>query len=400
MVRRSPPGLAVSSWIPEGAQTRNCLDFHSFSQQPLGLYPRLVRALLDVKEAAAQSNFAAGQITNEELQSILNAVQLTRHNTADWSEDFPVDIWQGGGAIAINLNINERLAVRIAGDDWQRWTQTLNRSQSTADVCASAVRLACREALLDLRGELVRLHQTLRDKFQEFENIPSLARTCLRDALPTSLGNKLRGFAESVEQATAEILPVCADLAKVNLGGTVIGSSAGATTDYVQQVVHNLALVRGEPVSARADFYAAAQNSDDIGRGLLMMELLSARLTRMCADLRLLSSGPMAGFNELEFRSYMNGSSFFAAKINPTQIETLMQACFLVAGRVRTGMRAVERAELDLNIFDWCAGVSLLEASEILQPCISQVSHHSIRGMSANLERCLEISSHQHSAKI
>jgi aspartate ammonia-lyase len=399
LAKRTPLGLPVSAWIPLGAQTRNCLDFHSFSQNSLGNCPRLVRALLDVKEAAARTNFAVNQITAEELQSILDAIQHTRLNSLEWSVDFPVDIWQGGGAIAINLNINERLAVKIDVEHWQSWVQVINRSQSTADVCASAVRLACREAILDLQQELKTLHETLLDKQREFDTIPGLSRTCLRDALPTSLGNKLRGYVESVDQAMCELAAVHSDLAKLNLGGTVIGSSTGAKSEYVAQVVTQLAVVRGESLSTRADLYAAAQNSDDLGRGLLTMELLATRLIRMCADLRLLGSGPKSGFNELEFQSYMNGSSFFADKINPTQIETLMQACFLVLGRVRTGMLAVERAELDLNVFDSCAGLCLLESFEMLASSVNQVAHHSLRGMGANVERCREMVSFQHPGK-
>jgi aspartate ammonia-lyase len=393
--------VPVVSWAPRDGQTIRCLDYHRFSPDVLGSRPVLVQALLSVKRAALRANLRAGAFSAEVASRLEAAIQRITSDQSRWLDDFPVDLWQGGGAIAINVNLNERIAVEACdGGEWQSWAQHINASQSTSDVCATGLRIAAFRSLTRLSDSIGRLIVALAAKQQEFAGIPTLARTCLRDALPTTLGNKFAAFIEVLAISRQNLAASAARLLEVNLGGTVIGDSTGASSAYFNAVIDELVDDSSLPLRRRSNLLAAAQSSDDLGSVLAEVDLLASKLVRISADLRLLASGPSGGFGEVEFAPLMSGSSFFAGKNNPTIVETLMQAAFQVAGKVRSGMLAVERAELDLNVFDWVAGVNLLDAAEWLSPAIDCAAQYGISTMRANAAQCRRLAEMHHQRKV
>ncbi len=328
-------------------------------------YPRFVQALLEIKYVAAFVNTRNKDIPEAEGLRIQAACKKFLALT-DWP-GYKVDPYSGGGGILLHSYINELLAGEaLAGEAQTNSKNLVNCNQSTADVLATAVRLS----LFGLCQELVQVMnqsvQSLRSLQRQFAETPLMARTCLQDAMPTTLGTLFEGFAEFTERRKEKLETQQKDLLQIWLGGTVIGSGDGASESYRQQIIPALANHTGLALKPRGSFYDAAQNADDLGELSHSLSLLAQGLIKINKDLRLLASGPQQGLNEIVLAKVIPGSTFFSEKNNPTIPETLIQAGFLVLGRSRTAQAALEHAELNLNVFETSAGFAIYESLEIL----------------------------------
>jgi len=215
-----------------------------------------------------------------------------------------------------------------------------------------------------------------------------MARTCLRDAEPTSLGEFLGGQAQALKRRTRELARSIAMLRLINLGGTAIGSGRGAPPRYRAKVIRYLRDFTGIALRTRANLYDAAQNLDDLGEVAAKLGLLAEVLIKIASDLRLLSSGPEAGFGELNLPAVQEGSSFFPGKINPAVPETMLQCCFQILGCERTVRLALERGELNLNVFSSAAVANLFDMITMLQRATTLFTDNCLTGLTANEERC------------
>jgi len=395
-VRMERDGLgerAVPAEALYGIHTVRALENLGFSSRPLGSCPVYVRTLGMVKRATAHANKAAEILEPRIAAAIetatapLIAGELLQH--------FPVDLFGGGGSIGIHMNVNEvvaNLANESLGGRRGDYTPVTARhvgaSQSTADVCHTAVRLAILQEWEPLKGVLARATQTLRDREQSFASIPTLARTCLQDALPTSLGVLFGGYAALMARRAQSLEASVHALRAIALGGTVIGSGDGAPARYRAEIVPQLAEVTGFPLVARTPLPDALQNSDDIADVSAQLRLLAESLIKVAQDLRLLASGPSGGFGEIRLPPVQEGSSFFAGKQNPVIAETVMQCAFLVLGCDRAVQAATEHAELYLNVFDGLAAVQVLDALALLCAALERFEARCLRGLQADEERC------------
>ncbi|MCK6555301.1 aspartate ammonia-lyase [Candidatus Binatia bacterium] len=377
-----------------GVRTARALADLSFSGRRLGSYREYVAALATVKQAAARANHDAAVLPGNVADAIENAcVQLrggAHHNA------LVVDVLGGGGGVAVNMNVNEVIAnlanIALGGEagvylpvDPKRH---VNASQSTADVCHTGLRLAVLDRGDRLAAVLHRCVAVLQAQAATLAGVRTLARTCLQDALPASLGDLFRGYAAAVERRAAALGGVVEALNMVNLGGTVIGDGAGAPPAYRARVLDHLRALTGREVALRPDLGDAAQNCDDLAAVAAELALLAEVLIKVAQDLRLLSSGPAGGFDEIRVPATQEGSSFFPGKINPVLPETLLHCCMQVLGCERAARLALERAELNLNVFEPVVAVNVLDALEMLNAALGSFTEKCLVGLTANPDRC------------
>lgn len=382
-----------------GLQTARAMDSLAFSGRSLASCPAYLQALLAVKQAAARANLNARLFDERIAGAIESACKSLRSDAP--AEAFPVDLFGGGGSIAINMNVNEviaNLANEELGGQRGRYSpidpkQHVNASQSTADVCHTALRLALLRQWPSLSAAIAALLATLERQQRELAEIPTLARTCLQDAMPTHLGFLFGGYAALVARRSREIDAAVVRLRTVSLGGTVIGSGDGAPPRYRKRVVPMLAAITGLDLRAAEHPADLLQNSDDVAQISAQLALLAQALIKLCQDLRLLASGPRGGFHEIVLPHVLAGSSFFSDKRNPVIPETVMQCAFQVLGCDRAVQAAVEHGELYLNVFDGLAAVNVLDALKMLARAVDLLDQLCLRGLQANQARCRELAS-------
>ncbi|MBX9685292.1 MAG: hypothetical protein K2X27_01245, partial [Candidatus Obscuribacterales bacterium] len=330
-----------------GVQTVRALENMSCSRFKMSDYPSFIRALALVKKAAALANQRASVISSQTCKQICSAADLV--SSGNYDQNFPVDMLHGGGGIAFNQNINEVLA-RLAEREGKknnleleiRAKEEVNAGQSTADSCSTAFRLALLTEMQALLETLFNLQESLKQRSLESDEIYTVARTCLQDAMPTKFSSVFSAWQSALARQRENLIAASAKLQHVNLGATVIGSGEGASPIYRKHVVEILSDLSGYPLKLKENLFDAAQHIDELADLANLLATLSGLLIKICGDLRLLSSGPQNGFGELILPAVQDGSSFFSAKNNPVIPETVMQACFHVIGNQRAAQAALE----------------------------------------------------------
>jgi aspartate ammonia-lyase len=382
-----------------GIQTFRAIENLSFSNHTLGNYPDYIRALATVKKAAARANRDAHVIDARRLDAIERACDAMIRG--EHLAQFPIDMLAGGGSIAVNMNVNEVIAnlaneyLGGARGTYQPVHPKLhaNASQSTADVCHTAVRMTVLSRWNGLRRALSRCVGAFRAKAVELRPVISISRTCLQDASRVSLGELFGAHAEVIERRSIELARSVRTLAQINLGGTAIGSGSGAPALYRRAIVKRLNEIAGQKFTLRRNLYDAAQNIDDLAAVSAQLAMLAEVLIKVAQDLRLLASGPEGGFGEIILPAVQEGSSFFPGKINPAVPETVLQCCFQVLGCDRATRLALERGELNLNVFEGAAAVNVFDAIEMMDRSLTLFVDRCVSGIVANRKRCRELAS-------
>ena len=382
-----------------GIQTLRAVENLSFSGRLLGNYPDYIRALATVKKAAARANRDAHVIDARRLAAIERACDALIRG--EHLAQFPIDMLAGGGSIAVNMNVNEviaNLASEHLGGARGAYQPVhpkvhVNASQSTADVCHTAVRMTVLSRWSGLRRALSKCVAALRAKAGELRPVMTISRTCLQDAARVSLGELFGGHAEVIARRGGELARSVRALAQINLGGTAIGSGSGASAIYRRAIVKRLNEITGQKLTLRRNLYDAAQNIDDIAAVSAQLGMLAEVLIKIAQDLRLLASGPEGGFGEIVLPAVQEGSSIFAGKINPVIPETMIQCCFQVLGCERAARLALERGELNLNVFEGAAAANVFDAIEMMERSIAQFAERCVIGIVANRKRCRELAS-------
>jgi len=383
-----------------GIHTVRAVENLGFSGRILATYPDHIRALATVKKAAARANRYTHVIDARREGAIEHACDALIRG--EHLAQFPVDMLAGGGSIAINMNINEviaNLASESLGGARSSYEPVhpklhVNASQSTADVCHTAIRMTVLGRWGGLRRALNQCVEAFRVKAAELRPIVTISRTCLQDASPVSLGELFGGHAAAIARRTGELTQSVKALARINLGGTAIGSGSGAPASYRRAIVKRLNEIAGHKFTLRPNLYDAAQNIDDLAAVSAQIAILAEVLIKIAQDLRLLSSGPEGGFGEISLPAVQEGSSIFLGKINPVIPETMLQCCFQVLGCERATRLALERGELNLNVFEGAAAANLLDAIAMMERAIALFAGRCISGIIANKERCGELAAH------
>ncbi|MGP7734295.1 MULTISPECIES: aspartate ammonia-lyase [Oceanimonas] len=384
--------VPVNAWY--GAQTQRAKQNFDITGVPISHFPELIRALAMVKAAAARANHRLGLLSNEKADAIQAACsQLLR---GEHHDAFIVDLIQGGAGTSTNMNANEVIAnlglARLGFDkgDYQHLhpNNDVNRSQSTNDVYPTASRLAIVEAAQGLKLAVKELQHSLAAKGAEFADVLKMGRTQMQDAVPMTLGQEFDAFAYNLGEEEARINAACALLCEVNLGGTAIGTGINAPAGYGEIAVTELADISGLPVSQAGNLMEASYDMGAFVTFSSTLKRLAVKLSKLSNDLRLLSSGPRTGFNEIDLPAMQPGSSIMPGKVNPVIPEAMTQTAFQVIGTDTTITLAAEAGQLQLNAMEPLIIYNLLNNCRILSKSIRMLDQLCIRGIAANREQC------------
>jgi fumarate hydratase class II len=376
-----------------GAQTARALA--NFRLSPLRLPRRFIAALASVKAAAARANVALGLLDVPRGEAIERAAREVADGRFD--DHFPLDVFQTGSGTSTNMNANEVIANRAAellggarGDkSLVHPNDHVNMGQSTNDVFPTALHVA---ALVALESELLpalrALAVALECKAGEFHDVVKAARTHLQDAVPITLGQEFSGYASVVRHDIARLERTRIHLAELAIGGTAAGTGLNAVPEFAARVVAELRELTGEKLRQADNLFEAMQNRDAAVEVSGACRTLAVGLLKLANDLRLLSSGPHTGLNEISLPDLQPGSSIMPGKVNPVIPEAVAMAAAQVIGHDAAIAVAAMNGNLDLNTMMPVIAYDLLSSLDLLANASRALAERCIAGIEANRERC------------
>jgi aspartate ammonia-lyase len=376
-----------------GVQTLRALENFPITGIPLREFPVLIEALAAVKEAATLTNQELGLIDAYEADVIVRAareIRAGRHH-----EHFLVDMVQGGAGTSTNMNANEVIANRALElltkqrGDYATISPNdhVNLSQSTNDVYPTAVRVALHQSLAVFREELGRLCDAFEVKAIEFASMLKMGRTQMQDAVPMTLGQEFMAFAHTLREDVDRLAEAQLLIREINLGATAIGTGINAPPGYAEMAAIKLAAITGVPVLTAPDLVEATSDTGAFVQVSGVLKRTCTKLSKICNDLRLLSSGPRAGFGEINLPPMQPGSSIMPGKVNPVIPEVVNQVCFDVIGGDVTITMAAEAGQLQLNAFEPIIAYRLLRSIDMLRNACLVLRERCVIGITANAER-------------
>lgn len=361
------------------------------------VHPCFNKNLAKIKKAAAITNRNCKALDIDVADAVVKACDEVIRG--EFEEEFIVDAIQGGAGTSANMNMNEVLANRageLLGGKKGDYTKVhpndhVNMAQSTNDVIPTAGKMTVLDLMKPLCRELKRLKKELREKAKEYDDVIKMGRTQLQDAVPMFLGKTFGAYASMVARDEERLMHAGGEMCSVNLGGTAIGSAVNTTDSYLGHVVSNLAKVSGYPLKQAEDLYDATGNIDAFVYVSSTVKACALNLSKMCNDLRLLSSGPRTGLGEINLPARQNGSSIMPGKVNPVIPEVVNQVAFRIAGNDTTIAMAAEAGQMELNAFEPVVFTSLFESINMLTAAVGTLIDHCITGITVNRERCLDL---------
>jgi aspartate ammonia-lyase len=388
--------LTVPADAYYGIHTVRALSNFSISGIALSKYPEFVTALAAVKQAAALANRDLGLLDERRAQAIVAACVEIRGG--DLHSEFVVDVIQGGAGTSTNMNANEVIANRALelmgyrpGDYAHLHPlEHVNCSQSTNDAYPTAIKLTLQVQITRLHATLLDLAAAFRLKAVEFSGVIKMGRTQLQDAVPMTLGQEFGTYAVMVTEDAERLLEARDLVSEINLGGTAIGTGLNAPPGYAGLVCQKLCDLTGFALVTATDLVEATQDVGAFVQVSGVLKRTALKLSKICNDLRLLSSGPRAGFNEINLPAVQAGSSIMPGKVNPVIPETVNQVAFEVVGNDVTISMAAEAGQLQLNAFDPIIAHSLFKSLRHLDATCRALIDKCIVGISANADRLYE----------
>lgn len=377
-----------------GIQTLRALENFNISGITLNFFPDLVKSLAMVKMAAAKANFELGSLPENITKAIVQACQEIINNR--FQSQFVVDMIQGGAGTSTNMNANEVIANRaleIMEKERGQYEHChpnnhVNLSQSTNDAYPTAIKIALIKANEKLVVVLQQLITALHAKGREFARIIKMGRTQLQDAVPMTLGQTFEAFAVTLEEEVQQLNRSAALFLEVNMGGTAIGTGINADPKYSEKVIPHLRVITGMDIKLARNLVEATQDTGDFVSYSGSLKRLAVKLSKMSNDLRLLSSGPRAGLNEINLPPMQPGSTIMPGKVNPVIPEVVNQIAFKVIGNDLTVSLAAEAGQLELNVMEPVIVQSLFESIEMLKNGMKVLTNRCISGITANEEHC------------
>ncbi len=377
-----------------GVQTQRAVE--NFPISGLRAHPGFVRAMALIKKAAATANAEADRLPRDLTDAIVRAAdEVIGGKHAD---QFVVDVFQAGAGTSLHMNVNEVIANRAAellgGErgDYRRVhpNDHVNLGQSTNDVFPTAMRLAALALLRPLQDSLKTATDAFEQKAQEFAGIVKSGRTHLQDATPLTVGQEFGGYAQALAKAADSLARAAEELRSLGIGGTAVGTGVTTHAGYRRRVVEELAKLTGEPLVPAKDTFEAMQSMAPFVRLSGELRALATELTRICNDLRLLSSGPNTGFAEIALPAVQPGSSIMPGKVNPVIAECMNMICFHVIGSDLTIAMAAQAGQLELNVMMPVINFNLLQSLEIMANGLKMLATRCVAGIVADADRCRE----------
>jgi aspartate ammonia-lyase len=375
-----------------GIQTLRAVENFPITGIRLAHFPHLIRALAMVKQAAARANRRLGLLDDVIASAIDRACQeiIDGH----WHGHFVVDVVQGGAGTSTNMNANEVIANRaleLMGYSLGQYAHChpnnhVNLSQSTNDVYPTAVRVATVLRLSELLAAMRELEHVLRAKSDEFHDVLKMGRTQLQDAVPMTLGQEFEAFAVTTGEDIARLEETARLFLEVNLGGTAIGTGINADPRYPEIAVEELRHISELDLVLAENLVEATPDTGAFVMFSGVLKRVAVKLSKMCNDLRLLSSGPRCGLNEINLPAMQPGSSIMPGKVNPVIPEVVNQIAFQVIGNDLSITLAAEAGQLQLNVMEPIISFNLFESLDMLTAGVRTLVSRCIRGITANRE--------------
>lgn len=377
-----------------GVQTLRGLENFNISGVSINHFPSLIVALAQVKMACAKANYDLGLMEPGIMKSIVSACQEIIDGK--WHTHFVVDMIQGGAGTSTNMNANEVIANRaleIMGKEKGEYeyihpNNHVNLSQSTNDVYPTALKIAFiykNKMLIEVLEELI---ASFHKKAKEFAKVIKMGRTQLQDAVPMTLGQEFETYAVTLEEEIKRLEANARLFLEVNLGGTAIGTGINADPKYRERAIYYLWEITSLPVTLASNLVEATQDTGAFVIYSSAIKRLAIKLSKICNDLRLLSSGPRAGFNEINLPKMQPGSSIMPGKVNPVIPEVVNQIAFKVVGNDLSVTMAAEAGQLQLNVMEPVIAQSIFESIQMLKNGIETLKYKCVDGITANEDVC------------
>ncbi len=380
-----------------GIQTLRAIENFNISGITLNFYPVIIQALAMVKLAAAQANSDLGLLDGSVSNAIIRACNEIINGK--YYNHFIVDMIQGGAGTSTNMNANEVIANRaleIMGYERGQYefchpNNHVNLSQSTNDAYPTSVKIAIINSNVKLISVLKELVGAFYKKSKEFSNIIKMGRTQLQDAVPMTLGQSFEAYAVTLEEEIERLQQNANLFLEINMGATAIGTGINSEPEYADKVIKHLQKISGLKVVNAKNLVEATQDTGAFVMYSSALKRLAVKLSKISNDLRLLSSGPRTGFNEINLPPMQPGSSIMPGKVNPVIPEVVNQIAFKVIGNDLTVTMAAEAGQLELNVMEPVIVQSIFESIEMLMNGMRTLKVKCVDGITANEDRCREL---------
>jgi aspartate ammonia-lyase len=384
--------LAIPETAYWGIHTQRAVENYPITGTAVAKMPQLIKALAWVKAAAAQANLELGVLEKGETAFIVAACHEVA--TGRFDDEFVVDVIQGGAGTSTNMNANEVIANRAlelmghAKGDYKKLhpIEKVNASQSTNDVYPTAVRIATSLAIDELLKAMALMRRSFEHKAFEFRDVLKMGRTQLQDAVPMTLGQEFNTYAVMLGEDELRLGEARALMLEVNLGATAIGTGINTDPAYAELAVSHLKELSGLSLVKAANLIEATQDTGAFVQLSGVLKRVACKISKICNDLRLLSSGPQAGFCEIRLPARAAGSSIMPGKVNPVIPEVMNQIAFEVIGNDMTITMASEAGQLQLNAFEPIMAWSLFKSIKHLQAGFETLTVNCVDGIEANVE--------------
>ncbi|MFF3864351.1 class II fumarate hydratase [Micromonospora sp. NPDC001898] len=370
------------------AQTQRAVQ--NFPISGRGIEPAQIKALAQIKGAAAQVNGELGVIDAD----VAAAIAAAAAHVADggYDDQFPIDVFQTGSGTSSNMNANEVIAT-LAGRELGRDVHPnddVNASQSSNDVFPSSIHLAATQFVVeDLVPALTHLAEALEAKSAEFETVVKAGRTHLMDATPVTLGQEFGGYAAQVRYGVERLEGALPRLAELPLGGTAVGTGINTPFGFAAAVIAKLRESTGLPLTEARNHFEAQGARDALVETSGQLRTIAVGLYKIANDIRWMGSGPRAGLRELRIPDLQPGSSIMPGKVNPVVAEAVRQVCAQVIGNDATVGFAGSQGDFELNVMLPVMARNLLESIRLIAASSRLLADRCVAGLVANAEVCL-----------
>jgi aspartate ammonia-lyase len=370
------------------------MDNFQISGIHIGDYRLFIKALALIKKAAALANYQLGDLSSSKKSAIIRACEDVANG--ELSDQFPLDVFQGGAGTSTNMNVNEVIANRAlehlglprGSFDIIHPNNDVNLSQSTNDVYPTAIRLAILLSYQELSISINALASAFEGKARDFRDIVKLGRTQLQDAVPMTLGQEFMAFAVTMREDVLRLDEAAEHLKEINLGGTAIGTGITADPRYAGLVTAELSKITGIELRPAFDLVEACWDTGAFVLFSGMLKRIAVKLSKIANDLRLLSSGPRGGISEINLPPVQPGSSIMPGKVNPVIPEVVNQVAFQVIGADLVVTLAAEAGQLQLNAMEPVIVFNLLQSMSMMTRAINTLTGKCVVGITANEEAC------------
>lgn len=360
----------------------------------LYMHPEIINSLACIKKAAAITNCEAGLLDKKIANAIVKACDEII--AGKLHENFIVDPIQGGAGTSLNMNANEVIAnraIEILGGEKGDYSivnpnDHVNCSQSTNDVIPTAGKMTSLRLLTRTKKELRRLYEALCQKAEEFDHVLKMGRTQMQDAVPIRLGQEFKAYSVAIMRDINRMDKAMDEMRTLNMGGTAVGTGLNADPVYLRRIVPNLAEISGMELVQAFDLIDATQNLDPFVAVSGAVKACAVTLSKIANDLRLMSSGPRAGFHEINLPEKQNGSSIMPGKVNPVIPEVVNQVAFNIIGNDVTITMAAEAGQLELNAFEPIVFYCMFQSIDTLGYAVHTFVDNCVSGITANENRC------------